>query len=129
MAPFQTAKILLAGQVHFCIVVMYGGQEFIQQVGRLNFQASGVDTGMATEIFIGENFTVYQQADVIVRIVHQAHDTHGTRRDVQKFSHPLGRCERQPRAVYLTRYFLCFEDLITPYHQEVEFSLLTVAEE
>lgn len=51
-------------------------QKFFQDIGSPDFDTGGIDTGVAAQIFLGRQFTINKQADMVVGIIHESQDCH-----------------------------------------------------
>ena len=79
----------------------HGGDELVQHVAHCDAQSGGVYTGVAAEIFVGEQVVIYKQVYAALSVVHQPQYADGAGRDIQKCLHVLRGRERQPRRAYL----------------------------
>ena len=79
----------------------HGGDELVQHVTHCDAQSGGVYTGVAAEIFVGEQVVIYKQVYAALSVVHQPQYADGAGRDIQKCLHVLRGRERQPRRAYL----------------------------
>ena len=100
-----------------------------EDVGHFHAHGGRVDAGMAAEVFGVQNVFVHDEADVVLCVVHEAHDADRARFDVEVLLHELGVREGQAGDAQLAGDLLRLELFVVLDHQQVELRLLAVAQE
>ena len=72
----QTA---LFRQIYGYVIMTYSGKKSLNDMRSFDFQAGGVDTGMAADIFRMENLFVYGQFHPVVFIIHKSQHAYRSR--------------------------------------------------
>ena len=78
---------VLPDKVNRCIGMTGGRKELFDHVLRAQLQAARAHAGVAAEVFALEYILIDQERDIVPFVVHKAHNTDGSRFNVQIFQH------------------------------------------
>lgn len=127
---YEVVQVLVfPHQVHGLEVVADGRQEFVDNFAGAEFEARGVDAGVAAEPLVAQHVLVDEEFHGVTGVVHEAHDANGAGLDVEVFEHVVGIGEGKARRVNLRGEFLGLEFLVAWHHEQVECGLLAIAQE
>ena len=90
----------------------HSGNDLFHQVLCPDLQAGCVDAGVTSEPFILQHILVDQKLHFILVVVHQPHDTHRSRRDVQISLHILRLGKGQAGGADLGGQIFCLKGLV-----------------
>ena len=113
--------------------MFHSRNNFFHHIFHVNFQAGGVDAGMAADIRLFQEILVNKQLNVMLLVIHQTEDAYRARGDVQVIfaiikSHFTKGNSRSGYAK-LRGNFLGFEFFVSGKKEKVEVGLLAIAEE
>ena len=122
-------KLFFLSQLHKDRFVLHCRDNFFHHVFHVNFQAGGVDAGMAADIRLFQEILVNKQLNVMLLVIHQTEDAYRARGDVQVFFHISLISKGKSGYAKLRGNFLGFEFFVSGKKEKVEVGLLAIAEE
>lgn len=116
-------------QVHKRIGMVDGRKKNIQKIQGTDFQAGGIDAGMAADVFMTIDYRpVDQKLYLVFPVIHQTQNADRTWGNVQIFFHIFFAGKGQAGAADLAGQNGGFEFLHSRHHEKIEFGFLGIAE-
>lgn len=119
---------LFPHQLDPSVVVAGGGEDVLEEGVQAEYEAGGVDAGMAGVGGDPFQVAVDDQAHMMIPVVDQSHRRDCARMNAEVSVHMLRGCEREARAAQLRRQVFSLEGFVGRHHQQIEIGLLLVGQ-
>ena len=87
MGSFYIFNSIFPDKVNRSICMSGGRKELLDNVLRAQLQAARAHTGVAAQVLVPQDVLIDQECDIVSLVIHEPHDTDGSRLDVQIFQH------------------------------------------